>query len=247
MFFEIDNLNKSFGGVKATNGVNLTVKKGEVCSLIGPNGAGKTTLFNLITGFLKSDSGKIIFGGNDITNTPIKFIVQQGIARSFQIVNLFQKLSVYENIMVAVLSNNEMSLNTFRNAKKIMRSECLELLESIGLSEKANIIAGNLSHGDQKRLEVGLAIAMKPKFLLLDEPTAGMAIEEKSGILKTIRNMMTMYDCTILLSEHDMSVIFNISDSIWVLHNGSIIAHGTKEEIKQNKKVKSIYLGEDYE
>lgn len=243
MFFEINNLEKNFGGVKAIDGVNLTVNEGETCAIIGPNGAGKTTLFNLITGYLKPDAGRIIFRDENITKKSPQFITRQGIARSFQIVNIFQKLTVYENIMVAILAYKRKILNILYPAKKLLRAECFQLLKSMGLTKEANMIAGQLSHGGQKRLEVSLAIAMKPRFLLLDEPTSGMAAEEKSEIIKTIRNIMFSQQCTVLLCEHDMSVIFEISDTIWVLNNGQVFTHGTVEEIRRNEGVREIYLG----
>lgn len=244
MFFEIENLRKWFGGVKAVDGVSLYVNEGEICSIIGPNGAGKTTLFNLITGYIRPDSGKVIFIGKDLTGKLTQFITRRGIARSFQIVNIFPRLTVYENIMIATLAHNEKTLNVISPAKKLLRTQSLQLLESIGLGGEAGVLAGQLSHGNQKRLEVGIALAMKPKFLLLDEPTAGMAAEEKAGILKTVRDMMLKQQCTVFLCEHDMSVIFEVSDMIWVLHNGQVIAHGTVGEIRSNETVREIYLGE---
>lgn len=244
MFFEVKDLRKWFGGVKAVDGISLMIKKGEICSIIGPNGAGKTTLFNLITGHIKPDSGKVIFLEEDITGNSVKDITQRGIARSFQIVNIFPRLTVYENIMVATLARQRKSLNIITLAKKLVRDECFHILEDIGLASKAQVLAGKLSHGDQKRLEVGIALAINPKLLLLDEPTAGMAVEEKAGILSTIKNMMYKQGCTVFLCEHDMSVVFGISEAIWVIHNGRVIAHGNVDDIKRNETVHKIYLGE---
>jgi branched-chain amino acid transport system ATP-binding protein len=243
MFFEIMNLEKSFGGLKATDNVSLTIKQGDICSIIGPNGAGKTTLFNLITGHIKPDSGKVIFQGEDITGKSAMEITRRGIARSFQIVNIFPQLTVYENVMVAVLSQKEKSYNVMNPAKKIAREEIGALLESVGLTQQKDLLGGQLSHGNQKRLEVGIALAMRPKLLALDEPTAGMAVEEKAAILETIKALIQRTGCTVLLCEHDMSVIFEISNYIWVLHNGKIVAHGTINEIKTNETVQNIYLG----
>jgi branched-chain amino acid transport system ATP-binding protein len=244
MFFEIQALRKWFGGVKAVNGVNLSVKQGEICSVIGPNGAGKTTLFNLITGYVKPDSGKIIFLDRDITWKHPKEITRRGIARSFQIVNIYPKLTVYENIMVAVLAQQQQTWNLFTPAKNLAREECLRLLESIGLANETQRLGGQMSHGNQKRLEVGIALAMKPKLLLLDEPTSGMAIEEKAGVLNTIMDMSRQQGCTVFLCEHDMNVIFEVSNTIWVVHNGQVIAHGNVNDIKGNEVVRKIYLGE---
>jgi branched-chain amino acid transport system ATP-binding protein len=243
MFFEVVNLEKSFGGLKATDNVSLHIKQGDICSLIGPNGAGKTTLFNLVTGHIKPDSGKVLFQGEDITGKPAMTITRKGIARSFQIVNIFPQLTVYENIMVAVLSQKRKSFDFLNPAKKIAREEILSLLESIGLTGHMKMLSGQLSHGNQKRLEVGIALAMNPKLLALDEPTAGMAVEEKAAILKTIKSLIQATGCTVLLCEHDMSVIFDVSDYIWVLANGRIVANGTIDEIKNNEVVQRIYLG----
>jgi branched-chain amino acid transport system ATP-binding protein len=243
MFFEVIDLEKSFGGVKATDNVSLHIKQGDICSLIGPNGAGKSTLFNQITGHIKPDSGKVLFQGEDITGKTPMAIARKGIARSFQIVNIFPELTVYENIMVAVLSQKQKSFNFLKPAKKIAREEIYEILQSTGLEKLADMLGGQLSHGNQKRLEVGIALAMKPTLLALDEPTAGMAVEEKAAILETIKALIKMTGCTVLLCEHDMSVIFDVSDYIWVLHNGRIVANGTINEIKNNEVVQRIYLG----
>jgi len=243
MFFEIKDLTKSFGGLKAVDGISLTVNKGEICSVIGPNGAGKTTLFNLISGYIRPDIGKVTFLDEDITGKPPKYITQRGIARSFQIVNIFPRLTVYENIMVAALAQQRRSLNIVKSAKALAKEECLSILERVGLVQEAQVLGGQLSHGNQKRLEVGIALTMKPKLLLLDEPTAGMAVEEKAGILSTIRNMC-QEACTVFLCEHDMNVIFAVSNTVWVMHNGQVITHGSVNEVRGNETVRKIYLGE---
>jgi branched-chain amino acid transport system ATP-binding protein len=244
MFFEIEKLHKRFGGLKAINDVNLSIKRGEICSVIGPNGAGKTTLFNLITGYIKPDSGKILFMGEEITGKEPRDITKKGIARSFQIVNIFPKFTVYENIMVSTLAQQRKSLNLFKSARPLVKKECISLIESIGLAEDIYTLGGELSHGNQKRLEVGIALSLKPKLLLLDEPTAGMASEEKEGILKTVKDMIAEQDCTVFLCEHDMSVIFSVSNTILCLANGGVVACGNSEEIQNNTTVKKIYLGE---
>jgi branched-chain amino acid transport system ATP-binding protein len=245
IFFRISNLNLSFGGLKVTNNVNLEIKQGEVTSIIGPNGAGKTTLFNLISGHLKPDSGEIIFLDENITRMSPKNIVKKGIARSFQIVNIFPNYTVYENLMISVLAQQDNTKNIFSTAKKMVKESCHELIKSIGLTDQCDTIAGELSHGNQKRLEVGIALALKPKLLLLDEPTSGMATEEKGGILETIRSLIQQQNCTVFLCEHDMNVIFSMSDVIWCLANGSIIACGDPVLIKNDENVKKIYLGEN--
>jgi branched-chain amino acid transport system ATP-binding protein len=244
MFLEITDLNKSFGGVKATDGVNMFLNKGEICSIIGPNGAGKTTLFNLISGYFKPDSGKVTFLDEDITGKSVRDINRLGIARSFQIVNVFPKLTVDENMMIAVLAQQRKSLNLTSDAKKVVAEKCSILLESVGLHGIQRSLAGQLSHGAQKRLEVGIALASEPKLLLLDEPTAGMAKDEKWEIIDTIKKTAKKKDITIFLSAHDMSVIFAVSEKIWVLVNGKLITSGTVDEIRNNDEVHRIYLGE---
>jgi branched-chain amino acid transport system ATP-binding protein len=244
MFFEVKNLRKWFGGVKAVDGINLTVNKGEICSVIGPNGAGKTTLFNLLTGFIQPDQGQVIFLGEDITGKSPISITRRGIVRSFQIVNIFPMLTVYENIMIATLAQQRRTWNIVTPAKKLAREECFRLLKNIDLVNEADVLGAQLSHGNQKRLEIGIALALKPKFLLLDEPTAGMAVEEKGAILSTLKDMTRQQGCTVLLCEHDMSVIFAISDTIWVIYNGQVLTSGNVDDIKGNEKVRKVYLGE---
>jgi branched-chain amino acid transport system ATP-binding protein len=243
-FFEVADLAKRFGGVDAVNGVSLDVDDGEICSVIGPNGAGKTTLFNLISGYVKPDRGRVIFRGEDFTGRAPKGITRGGIARSFQIVNIFPRLTVYEHVLVATLAQQRRSWNMLRRAKGVARDECFRLLESVGLTDAVNVPGGQLSHGNQKRLEVAVALALQPRLLLLDEPTAGMAVEEKAGVLATIRDMIRQHQCSVLLCEHDMNVVFSVSDRIWVMHNGRVIVQGKPDEIRSNETVRRIYLGE---
>lgn len=243
-FFQVGDLAKRFGGVDAVAGVTLDVAEGEICSVIGPNGAGKTTLFNLISGFFKPDRGRVTFRGQDFTGRSAKAITRGGIARSFQIVNIFPRLTVYEHVLVATLAQQRRSWNMVRRAKTLAREECARLLDGVGLTAAAQVPGGQLSHGNQKRLEMAVVMAMRPRLLLLDEPTAGMAVEEKAGVLATIRDMIRNHGCTVLLCEHDMSVVFNVSDRIWVMHNGRVITQGTPAEIRANDTVRRIYLGE---
>jgi branched-chain amino acid transport system ATP-binding protein len=243
-FFEVTELAKRFGGVDAVADVTLDIAEGEICSVIGPNGAGKTTLFNLISGSLKPDRGRVTFRGQDVTGQSPKTITRGGIARSFQIVNIFPRLTVYEHVLVATLAQQRRSWNMIRHAKGLARDECVRLLEGVGLTDAAHMLGGQLSHGNQKRLEVAVALAMQPRLLLLDEPTAGMATEEKAGVLATIRDMIRRRGCTVLLCEHDMNVVFSVSDRIWVMHNGRVITQGTPDQIRANETVRRIYLGE---
>ncbi len=243
--FRVENARKSFEGFQAVSEVSFSMEAGEVSSIIGPNGAGKTTLFNLLTGHLKPDKGRVFFKDREITGLPPYKICRLGIGRSFQITNIFPRLSVYENIQVAVMAWQKVSRNIFRRASKVLAQETREILESVGLWDKREITAGLLSHGDQRRLEFGITLGSHPSFLLLDEPTAGMSPAESATTVELVRQLVEQWQLTLLFIEHDMNVVFDIAQSIRVLHMGSIIAEGTPEEIKANDEVQRIYLGEE--
>lgn len=245
MILETENLMKSFGGLTAVYGVNLKVREGELVSIIGPNGAGKTTLFNLLTGHLPADSGKVIFKDRDITRLAPHIISRMGIGRSFQRLNIFPRLSAFENVQVAVFSAQHQSRNLFSRAYKLGRKETQSILEDVGLLEKKEIKGGLLAHGDQKRLEMGIALAVKPSLLLLDEPTQGMSPGESAEITSLIHKLVKEKGLTLVFVEHDMNVVFGISDSIRVLHQGRIVFEGLPEEVKRNEEVQRIYLGEE--
>jgi branched-chain amino acid transport system ATP-binding protein len=240
---QVEALHKSFEDFMAVNGANLTVGRGEIVAVIGPNGAGKTTLFNLITGALKRDRGKIIFKSEDISALPPYEICMKGISRSYQIVNIFPRLTVFENAQVAVLSHQRRSSNLFRPAKTIAVKETRSILESVGLLEKEKSIAGSLSHGDQKILEIAVALGNEPELLILDEPTAGMSPEETQATMELVRRLARMRGLTILFCEHDMDIVFSIAQSIMVMRHGQTIIQGTPEEVRGNKEVQDAYLG----
>ena len=240
---QVEALNKSFGDFKAVDGANLAVEKGELVAVIGPNGAGKTTLFNLITGQLWPDSGKIIFRGEDISDLPPYEICKRGIARSFQIVNIFPRLTVFGNVQVAVLSQQRRSNNILSPAHSLATEETRGILESVGLSDTAANIAGSLSHGDQKILEIAIALGNEPELLILDEPTAGMSPEETTATLELIKNLARSRGLTILFCEHDMDVVFSIAQSIMVMHQGRTLIQGNPEEVRENREVQEAYLG----
>lgn len=246
VILETKELTKSFGELRAVDHVNLSVEEGELRAIIGPNGAGKTTLFNLISGRIPVDSGQILFRGEDITNLPVHKILRYGISRSFQITNIFPKLTVFENVMIPVLSRIGKSLNFITPAKKIpkVNEEVYKVLESIGLTEKANLPATALSHGDQKHLEMAIALANQPKLMLLDEPTAGMSPEDTAQTVELIKKVCQELAITIVFTEHDMEIVFSISDRISVLHQGRIIAEGKPQDIRYNEQVIEAYLGE---
>lgn len=240
---QVEAVDKSFGDFMAVCHADLSVGKGELVAVIGPNGAGKTTLFNLIAGQLWPDRGKIIFRGEDISGLPAYKICKRGIARSFQIVNIFPRLTVFGNVQVAVLSQQRKSSTLFSPAQNLATEETGGILESVGLSDKATSVAGSLSHGDQKILEIAIALGNEPELLILDEPTAGMSPEETAATLEFIKNLASSRGLTILFCEHDMDVVFSIAQSIMVMHQGRTLIQGKPEEVRENEEVQKAYLG----
>lgn len=244
MILQVQQLSKTFGALRAVDGVDLTLEEGELSSIIGPNGAGKTTFFNLLTSHLRADSGKIIFRNEDITNlTPYK-VCWRGLAKSFQITSIFPQLSVVENVQLALQVKRGKSLNFFGSAKGKFREEALEIVETVGLLRHAYETSILLAHGDQKLLELAITLASEPYLLLLDEPTAGMAAEETATTIKLIQRLNKERGLTILFTEHDMGVVLSISQRITVMNYGRVIAWGTPEEVKDNEEVRRVYLGE---
>jgi len=242
---KVVRLNKSFGGLKATNDVDYEMTTGELSAIIGPNGAGKSTFFNLLTGYHKVDSGEVHYKGKDITNWPPHKIARLGITRAFQISNIYPALTTYENTRQAILTEQNKTLNFFTPAERLAKKETLELLEITGLSHHANMIVGNLSQGDKKRLELAIALGSKPQLVFLDEPTAGMSGEETRETMELVARLNKEMGLTILFTEHDMSVVFGYARRLTVLHQGTIIAEGTPEEVRANERAQKIYLGEE--
>lgn len=243
--FLVEGISKYFEGLKAVDGVSLSIDRGEISSIIGPNGAGKTTLFNLLTGHIRLDSGRIIFKGEEITGLSPHKICRKGIGRSFQRTNIFPRLSAFDNIQIAIVAWGRKSGNMFLRAERLFEEATIEILESVGLGGKGEILAGHLAHGDQRRLEIGIALGSHPELLLLDEPTAGMSPEESTRSIELIQKLAREKGLTILFIEHDMSVVFRISERIWVMHMGKIITEGTPQEIRKNQEVQKIYLGDE--
>ena len=239
----VEEVHKSFGDFKAVNGAHLTVEEGQMVAVIGPNGAGKTTLFNLITGQLQPDQGRILFRGQEIGGLPPYEICRRGIARSFQIVNIFPRLTVFENVQVAVLSHQGRSFTLFEPARSLAVEETYRILERVGLVDKAEHVAGSLSHGDQKVLEIAMALGSEPELLILDEPTAGMSPEETAATLALIRQLAETQGVTILFCEHDMEVVFSVAQSIMVMHQGRTLIQGAPEEVREHPEVQEAYLG----
>lgn len=227
----------------AVNNANLEVKKGEIVAVIGPNGAGKTTLFNLITGILKPDGGKVFFKGENITGLSPHNVCRKGISRSFQVVNVFERLSVFENVRISLLSRKKMSWNLVTPSSKLVGKETEEILSSVGLAGKKDHACCFLSHGDRKVLEIAVALGASPEFLILDEPTAGMAAEETGRCIELIKNLSDTLGLTILFCEHDMGLVFSISDRIMVMTRGATLVQGSCEEVRGNQAVQDAYLG----
>ncbi|MGZ3524047.1 MAG: ABC transporter ATP-binding protein, partial [Thermodesulfobacteriota bacterium] len=239
---EVKTLSKSFGGFVAVNRAKLSVEKGEIVAVIGPNGAGKTTLFNLITGVLKPENGKVFFKGEDITGLPSHEVCKKGISRSFQVVNVFQRLSIFENVQIAILSRERRTWNLFTPSSKLAVEETNEILESVGLMGKKGRTTGLISHGDRKVLEIAMALGGNPELLILDEPTAGMAPEETSRCIELIKGLSGKRGLTILFCEHDMEIVFGIANRIMVMVRGGTIVQGSCNEVRANQAVQEAYL-----
>ncbi len=240
---EISRLSKSFGGFRAVSDVSLTVEARQIAAVIGPNGAGKSTLFNLITGHLRPDSGKVMLGGRDITGAAPHRICRMGVGRSFQRTNIFAKLTVFENLQAAFIVHHRRGPNLWSRSDSLYRDETMELLRSIGLGGQEKTIAGTLSYGNQKQVELGLALASDPGVLLLDEPTAGMSSTETHETIALLERIAEERELTLLFTEHDMEVVFSIAQKIAVLHQGHIIAEGLPDTVRANDEVRRVYLG----
>jgi branched-chain amino acid transport system ATP-binding protein len=241
----VKNLHKSFDDFKAVNAAHLTVDKGQLVAVIGPNGAGKTTLFNLITGQLQPDNGKILLNDEDISKLPPHVICRKGVARSFQIANVFQRLSVFHNVQVSVLSQQKLSEKLFQPAAQLVVEETHRILESVGLLDKKMDVAGSLSHGDKRILEIAIALGNEPHLLILDEPTAGMSPEETATTMALIQRLAADQGLTILFCEHDMEVVFGTAQSIMVMQQGRTIVQDDPQTVRQNTEVQQAYLGDE--
>jgi branched-chain amino acid transport system ATP-binding protein len=242
---EISGVAKRFGGLRAVDDVNLVVAAGEKRAVIGPNGAGKTTLFNLVTGRMKPDEGTVRFDGEDITGWPPHQITRAGIGRAFQITSIFPRLTVFESIQLAILAHRRETPRLIGVAKARHTGAVTEIIELVGLGAVARETSGELSHGDQRALELALALALEPKLLLLDEPTAGMAPAETEQAMALVRRVAAERRLTVLFCEHDMDVVFGTADRIFVMDRGTGLAEGTPAEIRSNEAVRAVYLGTD--
>ena len=236
-----EDLGIRFGGLAALNGVNFEVARGEIRAVIGPNGAGKSTFFNCLTGVLRPSSGRIVFNGDDITGLPPNRISRKGIARSYQITNILPNATTLENVRIAAQSRRHgWSLFTHHRAFRDIIDKAEAVLATVGLASKADELAANLSHGEQRNLEIGIALATEPQLLCLDEPTAGMSAGETDDTIALVRRIAK--DLTILIVEHDMTVVMGLAHKITVLHYGAVLAEGTPAEIQNNPRVIEVYL-----
>jgi branched-chain amino acid transport system ATP-binding protein len=239
----VEDLTKTFDGFRAVNKTSLSVEKGDVMAVIGPNGAGKTTLFHLITGQLAPTSGAIYFKDEDIAGLAPHRVCRKGISRSYQVVNIFNRLTVFENVQVAVLSRRKQTFNLFQPAKIMAVKETRRILDSVGLLGKEEMTSGALSHGDQKVLEIAIALGNRPELLILDEPTAGMSPEETAQTLRLMKQLSGDMGLTILFCEHDMGMVFSIASQIMVMQAGQSIIQGAPDAVRNNQQVREAYLG----
>ena len=242
---ECHEVTRRFGGLIAVDNVDMTVEAGETRAIIGPNGAGKTTLFNLLTGVLTASEGQVIFEGRNITSLPVHDIIQLGISRTFQLTHLFPELSVLENVRIAAQARNNRRWYFLGGSQIINDSKAtaLEAIKKLGLGDRATVQAGMLSHGDQRLLEIAMALSQNPKLLLLDEPTQGLSIEETERAINILKDLLNSSDLTVILVEHDMEVVFRLAEKITVLHRGRVIADGSPDTVKADVSVQEAYLG----
>ncbi len=242
---ETVHLKRYFGDTRAVDDVSLSVAEGEFVSLVGPNGAGKTSLVNVVSAYLKADSGTILFRGADLTHASVTDRVKAGIARSFQIVNLFDDLSAFDNVALAIFSRQGKTVNLMALAHldRDVTAEADHVLAQFNLSAKRSELARDLAQGERKLLDVALAYALRPKLLFLDEPTSGVSTRDKGQIMDTIASVVRGEGITAVIVEHDMDVVFKYSDRIVVMHQGAILAQGTPDEIRKNEQVAMILIG----
>ena len=238
------SLTKEFRGFRAVSDVSLSVAEGTVHALVGPNGAGKTTLFNLLTGFLTPSSGQILFRGSDITGKQPEQIAHLGIARSFQITSLFDQMSLVEHLELALASPTGLGYRFWQSSKRMgqFRQRALELLAEVGLTDRAAQAAGSLAYGQKRALELALALALDPKLLLLDEPTAGMGLEDVDRTIELVKKVAG--GRTVIFVDHNMHVVGSLADTVTVLQSGQILAEGTYEQVRNDEKVITAYLGQ---
>jgi ABC-type branched-subunit amino acid transport system ATPase component len=240
----VQELCKSFGGVRAVERVSFSVAKGELLAMIGPNGAGKTTCFNLISGQLRPDAGEILFEGNDIQRLAPRNRCRLGIGRTFQVAATFGSMTVRENVQLAVLANERKLNSLLASFEGISGDKAEKILAQVGMDAQAGLPCAELAYGDLKRVELAVALAACPRLLLMDEPTAGMAPAERHGLMDLVREIARARDLSVLFTEHDMDVVFGYAERMIVLADGELIAQGTPAEVRADARVRRVYLGE---
>lgn len=240
----VDGISKRFGGLQALDGVHMRVKPGAFHAIIGPNGAGKTTFFNTLTGLLRADEGRIVFDGRDVGGLAPHHRTRIGMGRTFQITRVFRDMNALENVQVALMAQARQTWRLWHAARSYHLDESRRLLDLVGLSAQSQRLANTLAHGDQKRLELAIALACRPKLLLLDEPTAGMAAQERLESIQLVHKVATQLGISCVFTEHDMAVVFAVAHHITVLHQGKVLAHGLPLEVRASPLVQQVYLGE---
>jgi branched-chain amino acid transport system ATP-binding protein len=240
----VESLAKRFGGLEALGGVSLAVAPGEFRAIIGPNGAGKSTFFNTMTGLLRPDAGRVVFEGVDVTGEPPHRLVRRGVARTFQITSVFHDLTALENVQISLLAHARHAWSVWPRARLLHTDRARQMLKMVGLEAAERRPAGTLSHGDQKRLELAIALAGAPRLLLLDEPTAGMAAQERLESIKLVHRVAGELGVSCVFTEHDMAVVFAVATRITVMHQGRVLAEGTPAEVRAKREVQQVYLGE---
>jgi len=242
-FLVVENLTRSFGGVKAVDGVSFTLSRGELLALIGPNGAGKSTCFNMLYGVLRPDHGSVKLEGRELVGMKPRQIWRLGVGRTFQITATFTSMTVVENVQMALISHARRTFGVFSRARDCYRQQALALLDMIGMQADADRATNVLAYGDLKRLELAIALAHEPKLLLMDEPTAGMAVSERKALMQLTADLVRERGTSVLFTEHDMDVVFEHAHRVLVLNRGRLLAEGSVEEIRADPKVREVYLG----
>jgi branched-chain amino acid transport system ATP-binding protein len=243
----VENLSKSFGGVHAMNGVTLDFPARSLTAIIGPNGAGKTTFFNLISGHIRADTGSVWLDGENVMGLSSLQIVRRGMCRAFQVASIFPDMTLEESVVAAVTSRQGHLFSLARRAPlPSARARAHEIIDLLGLGHRGDAASRNLSHGEQKLLDIALALALEPKVLLLDEPTAGMGAEERWDMIEKVYDLWRSAELTVVFIEHDMDIVFKIAESIRVLKYGQVLAEGTADQIRRNQEVIDAYLGTDH-
>ena len=244
LVLSVDGVSKRFGGLQALQGVCMKIKQGDFHAIIGPNGAGKSTFFNTLTGMLQADEGSIVFEGRNVSRVPPHRRTQLGMGRTFQITRVFRSMTVLENVQVALMAQARQTWQAWRSAHTYHTVEASRLLDMVGLSDQMPRMANTLAHGDQKRLELAIALACRPTLLLLDEPTAGMAAQERLESIRLVQQVAVQLGISCVFTEHDMAVVFAVAHYITVLHQGKVLAQGSPQEVRASPLVQQVYLGE---